>query len=226
MAVTLENTIPSVTVIPNFVDVSEYVPGNRQTEVGVSKNVRIGWTGSVSSIQNLHQIHNPLHVLQKKFGTTIRVIANGETELDGVDLEHKPWSSDMEVPFLQDCDIGIVPLLDLDWNPWKFYLKLIQYMAVGLPVVAQKMGSNADVIQDGVNGFVVETEEEWIEKLGLLIQNPELRIKMGKEARKSAVEKYSTEVQMPRVAKVFEEVYEDFSRSNKYLVKLIICIQF
>jgi glycosyltransferase involved in cell wall biosynthesis len=120
----------------------------------------------------------------------------------------------MEVPYLQECDIGIVPLLDLEWNPWKFFLKTIQYMAVGLPVVAHKMGSNADVIQNGVNGFVVETEAEWIEKLGLLIENPELRIKMGKEARKSAVEKYSTEVQMPRVAKVFEEVYEKFHQTK------------
>jgi glycosyltransferase involved in cell wall biosynthesis len=198
----------NVTVVPNFVDTSVYKPSQRQEIVGDTKNVRIGWTGSVSTIQNLEIIQKPLQILQEKFGTKIRLIANGKTEIKGVELEQKTWSAEMEVPFLQECDIGIVPLLDLEWNPWKFYLKTIQYMAVGLPVVAHKMGSNAEVIQDGVNGFVVETEAEWTEKLSLLIENPELRIKMGKEARKSAIEKYSTEVQMPRVAKIFEEVYE------------------
>jgi glycosyltransferase involved in cell wall biosynthesis len=204
----------NVTVIPNFVDISVYQPSERQEVAGTAENVRIGWTGSVSTIQNLEQIKKPLQVLQEKYKAQIRLIANGKTEIEGVELDQKTWSADMEVPYLQECDIGIVPLLDLEWNPWKFFLKTIQYMAVGLPVVAHKMGSNADVIQDGVNGFVVESEAEWIEKLSLLIENPELRIKMGKEARKSAVEKYSTEVQMPRVAKVFEEVYEKFHQTK------------
>jgi glycosyltransferase involved in cell wall biosynthesis len=200
----------NVTVIPNFVDINIYKPSARQEGAENVKDIRIGWTGSVSTIQNLVRIQKPLQILQKKYGVKVRLIANGETQIDGVELEQKAWSADMEVPFLQECDMGIVPLLDLEWNPWKFYLKTIQYMAVGLPVIAHKMGSNASVIENGVNGFVVETEEEWIEKLSLLIENPELRIKMGKEARKSAIEKYSTEVQMPRVAQVFNDVYKQF----------------
>jgi glycosyltransferase involved in cell wall biosynthesis len=80
-------------------------------------------------------------------------------------------------------------------------------MGVGLPVVARRIGSNSEVIQDGVNGFLVETEEEWFDRLKLLIEDAELRKKMGVAARKTAVENYSIDSQMRRVAEIFGEVY-------------------
>lgn len=203
---------PNVTVVPNFVDVCTYRPGPRQ-EGTLAEDVRIGWTGSVSTLQNLDVLKKPLRILQEESGVKIRLIANGTTELEGIELEQKAWSVEDEVPYLQDCDIGIVPLNDLDWNPWKFFLKTIQYLAVGLPVVARKIGSNSEVIQDGVTGFLVESEEEWLEKLRLLINDRDLRLRMGAAARKIAVEKYSVEAQMPRVAGVFDEVYKNRSNS-------------
>lgn len=193
----------SVTVIPNFVDTKVFVP-NAAAKNGTAKIV---WTGSISTLQNLESIAEPIGALQKKYEVPFRVVANGEAALRGVRIEHVAWSPEAEIRSLQDCDIGVVPLLDLEWNPWKFYLKTIQYMAVGLPVVAAKTGSNAEVIKDGVNGFLVESRSEWYEKLGVLIENRELRLKMGQAARRTAVAKYSVEAQMPRVVNLFESVY-------------------
>ena len=158
-------------------------------------------------MQNLTTVAGPFRRLQAKYDVPIRVIANGETQIDGVKLELREWSAASEVANLQDCDIGIVPLLDLEWNPWKFFLKTVQYMAAGLPVVARKMGSNTEVIKDGVNGFLVETETEWFDRLSLLIENTELRLKMGAAARNTAVENYSVKTQIGRVAQIFDEVY-------------------
>lgn len=203
---------PHVTVIPNFVDVSTYKPGIRQEGAEIN-DVRIGWTGSISTLQNLDVLKGPLRILQQESGVKIRLIANGTTKLEGVELEQKAWSADKEVSYLQDCDIGIVPLTYLEWNPWKFFLKTIQYMAIGLPVVAQKIGSNSEVIEDGVTGFLVESEEEWLEKLRLLIKDRSLRLKIGAAARKVAVKKYSVEAQMPQVAAVFDKVYRNTNAS-------------
>jgi glycosyltransferase involved in cell wall biosynthesis len=193
----------SVSVVPNFVDTNVYRPSVSNGE----KSPKIVWTGSVSTLQNLKTIAKPLSRLQSIYDVPMRIIANGETEIDGVKLELRKWSPEAEISNLQECDIGVVPLLDLEWNPWKFYLKTIQYMGVGLPVVARRIGSNSEVIQDGVNGFLVETEEEWFDRLKLLIEDAELRKKMGVAARKTAVENYSIDSQMRRVAEIFGEVY-------------------
>lgn len=193
----------SVSVVPNFVDTNLYKPVEKPN----GGQAKIVWTGSVSTLQNLASIAAPLRRLQAEYDSPVRVIANGETSIEGIKLDLRRWSPEVEISNLQDCEIGIVPLLDLEWNPWKFYLKTVQYMAVGLPVVARRMGSNGDVIRDGVNGFLVENDEEWYDRLKILIEDPELRKKMSQEARKTAIENFSIEVQIPRVAEIFEQVY-------------------
>ena len=68
------------------------------------------------------------------------------------------------------------------------------------------MGSNAEIIEDGVNGFLVETAAEWRDRLRLLIEDADLRQRMGAAARQTVVERFSTQVQMPRVVTIFEQV--------------------
>ena len=126
-------------------------------------------------------------------------------ELPNVEIEMRQWSAETEVEDLQRGDIGLVPVSRTRWNEWKFFYKTIQYMAVGIPVVAYKIGSNKEIIQNGVNGFLVEDENEWYEKLNLLLENPKLRMAMGREARKTVVENFSLESQIPKVINVFEQ---------------------
>ena len=79
-------------------------------------------------------------------------------------------------------------------------------MALEIPAVMSPVGVNCDIIQDGVNGFVADKEDEWVEKLTKLIENKELREKMGKEARKTVIEKYSKEAQKGNYLKYFNEL--------------------
>jgi glycosyltransferase involved in cell wall biosynthesis len=134
----------------------------------------------------------------------LRIIGAGQVDLPGVQIEMRPWSTNTEVADLQECDIGLVPLLDNPWNHWKFFFKTVQYMAVGLAVVARRMGSNAEVIQDGINGFLVDSEGEWYDRLQLLVEDAALRRRMGAAARETVVEQYSTRAHMPRVLEIFE----------------------
>lgn len=197
----------NVSVVPNFVDPNVFRP----ISADLKSEVELVWTGSVSTFQNLSSITAPLRRLQEKYGVPIKIITSGEPEIPGVELQTQKWAANTEVSALQGDKIGMVPLLDLEWNPWKFYLKTIQYMAVGLPVVARRMGSNSEVIEDGVNGFTVETEEEWFDRLALLIENCDLRRQMGKKAREKILRSYSIDVQMPRVAEIFDQTLEFFN---------------
>ena len=157
---------------------------------------------------NLTAIAPALRGLDNHARVSLRVIGAGKVTMPDIPTEVKQWSAETEVAELQECDIGLLPLLDHSWHPWKFFFKTVQYMAVGLPVVARRMGSNAEIIDDGVNGFLVETEREWRERLRLLIDDAHLRRKMGAAARATAVERFSTQVQMPRVVSIFDSVLE------------------
>ncbi len=197
---------PYVTVVPNFLDTQYFCPLEKPKQ-----EPRIGWIGSLSTMPNLASIAQPISQLQRETGVPVRIIGVGQANLPGVNVEVKQWSAATEVADLQECTVGLVPLNDLNWNPWKFFLKTVQYMAVGLPVVARRMGSNCEIIEDGVNGFLVETEREWYDRLRLLTTDAELHLRMSKEARKTAVEKFSIQAQMPRVAEIFDQVMQ---RSN------------
>ncbi|MDT4898884.1 MAG: hypothetical protein QOH25_3961 [Acidobacteriota bacterium] len=195
---------PSVSIVPNCVDVERYRPAPKPP----GESVRLVWMGSHSTMSNLESIAAPLRRLQAEYRTPLRIIGAGEVNLPGIETELRQWSADTEVTDLGDCDVGLVPLPDHPWHRWKFFFKTVQYMAMGLPVIARRMGSNSEVVQEGVNGFLVETEDEWYDRLRTIVTDHDLRRRMGAAARATIVERYSTQVQMPRMVSIFERVLE------------------
>ena len=101
---------------------------------------------------------------------------------------------------LQGGHIGVMPLSDTEWSRGKCGLKLLQYMALGLPAVASPIGVNREIISDGANGFLASTKEEWHATLIRLCQDSELRIRIGQAARKTVESEYSLSVWGPRLA--------------------------
>lgn len=199
-----KNFNPNVTVIPNCVDVEKYKPRDANENVNPNQP-RLIWIGSHSTMPNLLEISGPLKKIQSIYNCPLIVIGAGEIYIDGVEIDMRQWSAATEVTDLQQGDIGLVPLIYSDWNQWKFFFKTIQYMAIGIPVVAPRIGSNIEIIEDGVNGFLVDSEQEWFERLEVLIKNYDLRREMGFNARKTIEANFSAEIQMPRMVGVFEK---------------------
>jgi len=71
---------------------------------------------------------------------------------------------------------------------------ITEAMACGLPVVCHKRGGFAETIDDGRNGFLFDTQQEALEILLKLKDDPELRERVGKAARRSAEELFSDAV--------------------------------
>ena len=201
---------PNVSVVPNCIDTELYLP--KYTDSVHVRSPKLVWIGSQSTMQNLTEVVAPIRELQASARVPLLVIGAGESDIGIADVEFRRWSAETEVRDLQEGDIGILPLNDLPWNNWKFFFKIIQYMAVGIPVVAQHKGSSSEVIEDGVNGFLVRSKEEWFEKLSLLTENIELRRKMGIAARRTVEERFSLKGLGPMVVQLFEEVFERYQR--------------
>lgn len=85
------------------------------------------------------------------------------------------------------------------------FFKTIQLMAMGMPVVASRIGANCEIIEHGVNGFLAGTEPEWVESVRALLRDGVLRSRMGRAARQTVLDRFALDQQLPRVAAIFEE---------------------
>jgi glycosyltransferase involved in cell wall biosynthesis len=124
-------------------------------------------------------------------GLELHVICDRGVELAGVRTVFHQWSSATEAAELADCDLGINWLPDDSWSRGKCGLKVVQYMAAGLPVVANRVGTNPEMVIPGVTGFLADTPQEWAEAIRLLASDVELRRKLGAAGRRLIEERYS-----------------------------------
>ncbi|MBN2381613.1 glycosyltransferase family 4 protein [bacterium] len=117
---------------------------------------------------------------------------------------------DAMVEQLHTFDIGLLPFLardehDLTWIQSKSPTKLFEYLATGLPTVATALGEVTHIIQDGENGYLVNTPEEMAEKIVLLAHSYRLRQQMGQKARQSVQDRYSLTVLGARLAEIVQD---------------------
>jgi len=186
-----KNINKSCTYISSSVDTNRFLPVNSYSNDNI---VTVGWTGTFSSRIYLDLLTDVFQNLSKRCRFKLRIIGNFDYELLGVDLEVIRWTKEKEVEDLQGIDIGIYPLTQDEWVAGKSGLKAIQYMAFGLPTIATHVGTTPRIITHKENGWLVKTNEEWTDALETLINNPELRKKLGENARQSVLENYSTKV--------------------------------
>ena len=125
-----------------------------------------------------------------------------------MDITNKSWSERGELADLQSFDIGLMPLLDDKWTRGKCGFKILQYFAVGTPAVASPVGINSQIVEDSVSGFLPSSDQQWLECIGRLIQNRDLRRSMGLSGRRRVEQRYSTELLTPKYLEIFGRLME------------------
>lgn len=189
--------------VPSIVDTKKYVfrPDlieNRPDEVC------IGWSGSRTTLANIRVISGALRKLTEQVKYRAHLIGGTKFELPGVLYTAQKWSGETEVEDLRQMQVGMVPLPVNEWNKRKFYMKTAQYMALGIPPVATPLGSNPEVIEHGVTGFLADSEGEWIKYLKLLIEDHDLRLRMAHKASETARQRYSLEGNTQKILEAFQ----------------------
>ncbi len=183
------NTEASVITTP--IDIHRIFP-NRNNQ---NKVFTIGWIGSFWTTKYLSIIENALKTIANKYPIKLLLVgADINFNIDGVDIEHLQWSFDNESKYLNQFDIGIMPLTEDDYSKAKGGYKLLMYMAAGIPQIASPVGINADIVIPNMTGFLANNEKEWIERIEFFLNNQEKCITFGQASRKEAESKYSREV--------------------------------
>jgi glycosyltransferase involved in cell wall biosynthesis len=183
-----------VTLISSTIDTDLYLPRQHS---GSRHSVTIGWSGSHSTAPYVYALGPALRVLATRFEIRLLVIGDPNVTIDGVNVDARAWSLVRETADLAEMDIGVYPLPDEEWVLGKSGLKALQYMGMGVPTVASRIGSACEFIDDGENGFLAGTTEEWVDKLAQLIVDPDLRARMGRRGRTTVEERFSLRVTAP-----------------------------
>lgn len=110
---------------------------------------------------------------------------------------------------LADFDIGVYPLQDNAFNEFKCGFKALEYMAMGLPVVSSRVAVNGDIIEDGVNGYLVDSPDEWASRLIDLASDENKRMEMGLRGREKVEREYSTAAIAAKVKSIVEASLRD-----------------
>src|SRR5206468_11385512 len=167
----------------------------------------VGWIGSPTTTPYLLRMEDVLRRVRERHPFELRVSGAGrDVAFRGVPVRNVPWSLDREVELFNTCDVGVYPLVDDEWSKGKCGFKAIQFMACGVPVVAAAVGVNRCIVQDGVNGFLASTEDEWVEKIGRLLSDPDLRARFAAAGRRTIEERYSLKVNAPKLVATFRDV--------------------
>lgn len=199
-----------VFVIPDAVHLNEtgvYSNHYSKSAVFVGRLSKQKDIGSLLAVwQLVRQRHSDwqLHVYGEKGDIEEPLWQQLQADVHGVTV-HSPTADLMNI-YQQHTML----LLTSRYEP--FGMVLPEAMSCGLPVVAFDCPYGpADIISDGDDGFLVRNRDiqQFVDKVCLLIENEELRKKMGLKGIK-AVERYKKDMMMPLWKTLFEELVESY----------------
>jgi glycosyltransferase involved in cell wall biosynthesis len=169
-----------VGVVPTCVDPAAY-PVAAHAGAG---GLRLVWVGSSSTLRGLDRIRDFLAAVGRAVpGARVKLVCDRFLRFDPLPVDPVRWDAATEAREIADADAGIAWVPDDDWSRGKCGLKVLQYQAAGLPVIANPVGMHRELVRDGETGFLASTAAEWVAAASRLAGDPGLRRRMGHAAR-------------------------------------------
>jgi len=178
---------PSVAILPNMLPEEQWRVEKKNKKKG--ERLVIGWAGGEAHWDDLKVLQGVIdHLLEEYPDIEFHIAGAGEVPLNeherAVGLESVPIEDYAKL--LRGFDIGLVPLADVHFNNCKSDLKFLEYAALGIPTVASKVDSYEASVIHGVNGFLAGNAKDWLKYLRRLIEEEDLRIRIGAKAKEFA----------------------------------------
>lgn len=192
---------PNVHIIPTTIDTEFHHSISCKYE---QNEIVIGWTGTHTTMHYLNELIPVLKELEQTYDFTFLVISNDKPTFELNSLKFIKWQKETEIEDLAKMNIGVMPLQKDIWSEGKCGFKGLQYMALEIPTIMSPVGVNTTIVQNGINGLLASSQEEWKEKIIFLLTDQELRKKLGQAGRKSVEERYSVKANQEKYLGLFK----------------------
>lgn len=213
-----------ISVLPNGVDTNQFAPSDDQiaTKESLGLNDRLvvvfvggfyPWHASTELVESLVKVratHPAVCLVMIGQGPRL---ADSKARAEALGLQDNIWFTGSiphnEIPtWLSAADVAVAPYPDLGHELWFSPLKLFEYMATGLSIVASGSGQVSDIIHDGDNGLLVPPGDwdNFAEAIIRLLRDPSLRTHLGQQARRQAVEQHSWSGYIEQLEEIYRNV--------------------
>jgi glycosyltransferase involved in cell wall biosynthesis len=192
----------NVTVIPTSIGPQKYAGDFAKPDDAFDAV----WIGSSSTRIYLERLLPTLEeAVDRVANLRLKIVADFSLASSKLPIVVVPWSADGEAEAVGSSHVGLGPLTDDPWTRGKCGLKLLQYMAAGLPVVADNVGANGEIVSDDT-GVRCGSPDDWIEGLAKLADDGDLRQRMGKAGRQRVAELYSVDAAFGRMTEQLNQL--------------------
>lgn len=199
-----------IIVFPNVADVQRFRPDS-DARHQIREFFGIGAAPLILFVGNFYEWHD-VGTLLKAFVEVLKKIPDARAMLVGDGAKRRAMEqlarelgieqaviftgmvAHTDVPrYMAAADIAVVPYPLLDQDIWLSPLKLFEYMAAGNPIIASDVGQLSEWIDNERTGLLVRPGNipSLAASIERLIRDPELRLRLGENARVEAVEKHS-----------------------------------
>lgn len=203
-----------VTVFPMALDGEVWTPAPSRSHPATPEEaatrcdvVRIGWAGAPGNLRYLEVLEPVLLALIAKHPEVRMVVFCGkEPAFRTLRVEHVPWQPGTEPQRVRQFSIGLLPLARTDFASGKSPIKGMQYMACGIPTVATPLEATRELFHDGKGARFASTDAEWSSVLEQLVLDPNLRQRIGSEARQTFEAHYNLKTQAEVLATALKQL--------------------
>ena len=180
-----------VRVIPTCVDPSAYPVGFDRPR---TNGLDLTWIGSSSTLRGIESKSD----LWQRIGRTVpnarfRILCDRFPKFDPLPVVDVSWNERTEGAELARGDVGIAWVPDDPWSRGKCGLKVLQYQAAGLPVIANPVGVHTEMVRPGKTGWLVEDDDSWVAAVREAAESPDFCEVLGRAGRASVEAAYSVD---------------------------------
>lgn len=210
----------NIFIIPTSVPFDLYAKNSRVYRAGAQDKLIMGWVGNAPAHYDNLQILAPVFQKLIKGGARFKFVLVGALKndkvyqlfrtIDGLEavlVDTLDWRDPENIAReIKQFDLGLMPLIDNQWNRGKCAFKAIEYMACGVAPLVSAVGENVYLIQDGENGFLAKISQDWVEKINNLSDNKELLPLIGRRAQLTIKNQYSFSANISKIIKIIKGI--------------------